>query len=46
MPAKATDVIKVAVALARRCAGYQYVKYKIMPGKKPASPAPNIKRTT
>ena len=38
--------MKVAITWPRRTDGYQYVKYRMMPGKKPASNTPSRKRAT
>ena len=35
-----------ATAFARCAAGNQYVRYRMMPGKKPASATPSMKRIT
>ena len=43
-PAIGMPVMKSDVTLARRAAGYQYVRYRMMPGKKPASATPSRKR--
>ena len=44
-PASAIAVMKSEIALPRSRAGNQYVRYKIMPGKKPASATPSRKRS-
>ena len=43
-PAIEVAVIKIATALARSCEGNQKVRYRIIPGKKPASATPSRKR--
>ncbi|MNT32787.1 hypothetical protein D3C72_1686850 [compost metagenome] len=45
-PAMANEVMKSPLILPRRCAGTQYVRYSITPGKNPASNAPSRKRST
>ena len=38
--------MKMAIIWPRRADGYQYVRYRMMPGKKPASNTPSRKRST
>jgi len=38
--------MKIAITCPRRTDGYQYVKYRMTPGKKPASKAPSRNRIT
>ena len=44
-PAIGTAVMNSAIMRTRCSLGYQYVRYRMMPGKKPASATPRRKRS-